>query len=245
MLKKMEVEGSLCWNDGALHIIHFVERQQLVPSETPEAIRERVQQFRERHRVTGNPLQPLSPSPLESPKPLKGKENENTDNKDREIEKGRYVTTENPLQQSLRNDKTVTPILSVTGQEFIKILSKLAGWVFDEEDDTNWVADFLNDFPDTDLMMLKGCVDFHSSKPGANKGAWKNRFRNWVKHEREWKAKEKRSGEEKGGVYHGERRGEGGPDVGRRPDAHQPDTTKYPFKRVISGENTDEENRTV
>jgi hypothetical protein len=71
MLKKMETEGSLCWNKETLHIIHFVERQELIPSETPEAVRERVRLFRERHRhqpesneksVTSNGLSPLQPS---------------------------------------------------------------------------------------------------------------------------------------------------------------------------------------
>ena len=65
MVGKMEAAGSLDWNSETLTIVHFAERQARIPSETKEAIRERVRQYRERQRVTEKPLQqPASSPPL-------------------------------------------------------------------------------------------------------------------------------------------------------------------------------------
>lgn len=103
MLKKMEAEGSLLWNDESLHIIHFQERQEMAASETPEAIRERVRRYREQHRVTETSLQTKEsvPSPLIPPI-----------SKDREGyiegEQIRYVTAENSLHHAQGNEKSVT-----------------------------------------------------------------------------------------------------------------------------------------
>ena len=47
MLKKMEVAGSLFWNSETLHIIHFAERQEMVPSRTKEALAERQRKHRQ------------------------------------------------------------------------------------------------------------------------------------------------------------------------------------------------------
>ncbi|MDP3052269.1 MAG: hypothetical protein Q8N42_02055 [bacterium] len=99
MIKKMEMEGSLLWNNTALHIIHFSERQEMAASETPEAVRERVRLFRQRH-VTETPLQPELPqvsSPLQPP----------ITNIERKIER-ESVTAENSLHQAQGNEKAVT-----------------------------------------------------------------------------------------------------------------------------------------
>lgn len=56
MVQKMEVYGSLTWNSGTLLVVNFAKRQSLVPSETKEAVRERVRRYRERHAVTEMPL---------------------------------------------------------------------------------------------------------------------------------------------------------------------------------------------
>jgi len=62
MIKKMTEQGSLHWNSKALVITHFAERQAKTASETPEAVRDRVRRYREKQRVTANPLQRPLPS---------------------------------------------------------------------------------------------------------------------------------------------------------------------------------------
>lgn len=68
MIEKMEKGGSLSWNNGTLCINHFPERQFIPPSETKEAVRERVRRHREKHLVTKNSLQGKDiPSPPPEP----------------------------------------------------------------------------------------------------------------------------------------------------------------------------------
>ena len=50
MIQKMEAANSLSWNNKTLTIIHFAERQELTPSSSREAVRERVRRHRERQR---------------------------------------------------------------------------------------------------------------------------------------------------------------------------------------------------
>jgi len=50
MIQKMESANSLSWNNKTLTIIHFAERQELTPSSSREAVRERVRRHRERQR---------------------------------------------------------------------------------------------------------------------------------------------------------------------------------------------------
>lgn len=50
MIQKMEAANSLSWNNKKLTIIHFAERQELTPSSSREAVRERVRHHRERQR---------------------------------------------------------------------------------------------------------------------------------------------------------------------------------------------------
>ena len=58
MVQKMSEQGSLHWNSNTLVITHFADRQAKTASETPEAVRDRVRRYREKH-VTENPLPPL------------------------------------------------------------------------------------------------------------------------------------------------------------------------------------------
>jgi len=95
MVEKMTDQGSLHWNSNALVITHFAERQAKTTSETPEAVAERVRRYRDRQRVTENPLQkPLPSSPLQPP---------NT--KDIDIEAEAEVTS---LHSVTSNAKSVT-----------------------------------------------------------------------------------------------------------------------------------------
>lgn len=48
MIKKMRDRGSLKWNGTVLTAVHFKERQKVPQSSTPEAIAERVRQYRRR-----------------------------------------------------------------------------------------------------------------------------------------------------------------------------------------------------
>ncbi|GAI93134.1 unnamed protein product, partial [marine sediment metagenome] len=48
MNNKMVEAGSLAWNHGILTVIHLNDRQEMMPSETPEARRNRVRLYRER-----------------------------------------------------------------------------------------------------------------------------------------------------------------------------------------------------
>ena len=104
MLEKMEIEGSVCWNQETMKVVHFAERQELSASETPEAVRLRVRLFRQRHHVTTNTLQIPFPSPPDPRNPLIEKK----DTKDIYIEEPRYVTDKNSLHQPQSNDKSVT-----------------------------------------------------------------------------------------------------------------------------------------
>ncbi|GAH39858.1 unnamed protein product, partial [marine sediment metagenome] len=62
MIRKMIDQSSLHWNDNALTITHFAERQAKTSSQASEAVRERVRRFRERQKrnVTENSLHPLT-----------------------------------------------------------------------------------------------------------------------------------------------------------------------------------------
>ncbi|MDD5510791.1 MAG: hypothetical protein PHI12_08275 [Dehalococcoidales bacterium] len=57
MLTKMEGQGSLSWNENGngkcLTIVNFVARQDKAPSDSAEAVKERVREYRRRHSVTG------------------------------------------------------------------------------------------------------------------------------------------------------------------------------------------------
>ena len=50
MIAKMEERGSLIWNGDVLTVVHYEERQKIPPSSRPEAVAERVRQFRDRQR---------------------------------------------------------------------------------------------------------------------------------------------------------------------------------------------------
>jgi hypothetical protein len=86
---------------------------------------------------------------------------------------------------------------------FLEILPRVSGWDFDKVADSLWLADFIGDFPETQLSEIRACTDFYSSKEQVDKGVWKTRLRRWMKREREWH-KEK-----------GARNGKGNKDTGQ------------------------------
>ena len=66
MLKKMEHNGSLHWEDDILVVTNYKTRQEKVPSESKEAVRDRVQAWRLKKRREAQGTLPLdNPPPLD------------------------------------------------------------------------------------------------------------------------------------------------------------------------------------
>ena len=78
MFTKMEKEGSISREDGIFTVVNFEERQSLTPSETKDAVRERVRRYREK-LVAKKPIQ----EKVSSPVPSSSKEDKDKD-KDKE-----------------------------------------------------------------------------------------------------------------------------------------------------------------
>lgn len=55
MIVKMKKRGSLKWNEGALIVVHWEERQRIPLSSRPEVVAERVRRFRERKKEEKRP----------------------------------------------------------------------------------------------------------------------------------------------------------------------------------------------
>lgn len=72
MLAKMEREKSFHWEGDILVVTHFAERQSQVPSETPEAMRERQRRHREQKRTS----QQFRDAPLTTPSSTRKHEDE-------------------------------------------------------------------------------------------------------------------------------------------------------------------------
>ena len=71
--------------------------------------------------------------------------------------------------------------------KMLGFLETLEGWRFRRVDDLAWLREFCRDWPDLDLSLAKACRDYYSGEPPPkNKGPWKNRFRQWMIHERDF-----------------------------------------------------------
>jgi len=71
--------------------------------------------------------------------------------------------------------------------ELLSFLETLEGWRFGRADDLAWLREFCQEYPDFNLPLAKACRDYHSGRsPPKHKGHWKNRFREWMKHERQF-----------------------------------------------------------
>ena len=80
---------------------------------------------------------------------------------------------------------------------FLKILKVLPGWRFDLPEDVSWLREFYVDYPAVTVEYLKNCRDRFSGQPKPkDKGVWKNRLRNWMKKDAEFK---KAGGDKKDG----------------------------------------------
>ncbi len=67
-------------------------------------------------------------------------------------------------------------------ENILKIMKTFKGWEFNHDEDLEWLKGFLEDYPTADVLTIKACADFNSEKP-EKKGPWKNRMRQWMKHE--------------------------------------------------------------
>jgi len=140
MIQKMTDQGSLHWNDNALVVTHFAERQAKTSSQASEAVRDRVRRFRERQKkpVTENPLHP---SPTEA-----SKERESTKEKDTIDIEAEVEVEGNALQQPLHsvtpeailakiatlheeNFGIITPILSEKFKDFVENYRGPIDWI--------------------------------------------------------------------------------------------------------------------
>ena len=83
-------------------------------------------------------------------------------------------------------DTTTKDILLLKGNDDEKLmlasLKKLNGWVFNLNDDIEWLRELAKDYPSIDNLTIKACGDYHSEK-SVKKGPWKNRLRQWLQHD--------------------------------------------------------------
>lgn len=188
----------LHWNSSSLVITNFAERQALAPSDMKEAVRDRVQRYREKQKgVTEKPLQPqlpLSPTP-----PItKDKEGEEEGEEEGEgecnavtpVTKHEVTLASLPSVNLLASLKTkmrgnVTPNVTVTPvtkeeEETLAVFKTMPGWKSQQDEDLAWLKDLAHDFPSITVLKVKGCRDFWSTQPAKHKGQWKNRLRNWL-----------------------------------------------------------------
>jgi len=76
-------------------------------------------------------------------------------------------------------------------KELVSEFLKLPGWGNSQlANDVEWLSEFLAEFPNLSVSHIRGCKDFHMSRPKTKhtKGAWKSRLRNWMTNEIKWRA---------------------------------------------------------
>lgn len=99
------------------------------------------------------------------------------------------VTVPSPTEVNTKENKYTTTITTIgptnKEKEFLSVLKTLPGWIYQENEDLIWLRDLIKEFPNTDVFNLKSCREYHSDKP-AKKGPWKNRLRQWLKHDMEF-----------------------------------------------------------
>jgi len=86
------------------------------------------------------------------------------------------------------HEGTGKAVAAVTAElELLSFLETLEGWRFGRADDLAWLREFCQEYPEFNLSLAKACRDYHSGRaPPKHKGHWKNRFRQWAKHERHY-----------------------------------------------------------
>ena len=131
MISKMAGAGSLHWNSNLLVVTHFAERQAKIPSETSEAVRDRVRRHRESKGVTEIPLHPLT-----TPTTIKEGEAEaevECNGKKPVTCNGKSVTFEPAIAEITKlheeNFGIITPILSEKFKYFVENYRGPVEWI--------------------------------------------------------------------------------------------------------------------
>lgn len=84
--------------------------------------------------------------------------------------------------------KEVDDVLIPTSfeEELLEVLKTMPGWDYQENEDLAWLRVLTQDFPNVSVENLKACGDYFSDKDQVTKGPWKNRIRQWLKHDRKF-----------------------------------------------------------
>ena len=96
-------------------------------------------------------------------------------------------TTKEKRKAIAESDIILTPF----EMELLETMKTIPGWDYDEVEDTVWIRSLSEDYTNVTIDNLKACRDFHSSKPEEKKGPWKNRIRNWLKHDQDFRKEAK------------------------------------------------------
>jgi len=84
------------------------------------------------------------------------------------------------IKRKSRERESVTPSL-------LQELTKLPQWgASNDNHDTEWLVEFLSEFPNTTPAAIRACRDYHSHRRKHNKGLWKLRLRHWMEKENEY-----------------------------------------------------------
>ena len=96
------------------------------------------------------------------------------------------VTQLSPKQVHTKDSKdtSIKDSLLIRQEEkkILEVLKSLPGWKYNQKEDLAWLHDLMDEFNNVSYFNLKSCREYHSDKI-AKKGPWKNRIRQWLKHE--------------------------------------------------------------
>ncbi len=134
MLKKMENQGSLSWEEGCLFINNFTERQALKPSDTKEAARDRQRLRRERKAVTEKKSGDAPPLPPPKTPPPVYTEGEGESHATKGVTRhGKSVTLEPALAEIVKlhekNFSIITPFLVEKFKLFVENYHGPVEWI--------------------------------------------------------------------------------------------------------------------
>jgi len=96
-----------------------------------------------------------------------------------------------PKPKSVKKPETTTKLNDVLiptplESELLAICKSLSGWQYKEGEDLEWLRAIGKEFSNLTIENMKSLADYFSDKPERT-GAWKNRIRNWLKHDTKFK----------------------------------------------------------
>lgn len=96
------------------------------------------------------------------------------------------TATKPSTEETHEDSRGVTETASETA--LLRFMETLEGWRFRRAEDLAWLREFLAEYPEFSLSFAKACRDYHSGRVKAkHKGTWKNRFREWMEHDRQFR----------------------------------------------------------